>query len=286
MPCDLHTHSTHSDGTLTPAALIAAAKELGLSAVALTDHNTVSGLPDFMREAQRQGVTAVAGTELSTVWEGREIHLLGLFIPPEHYADVTSLMQDYRDRKEQSNRDLTARLAAAGYPIDYAEVQRKNPSGNINRALIAKELLAQGCVPSVKAAFDTLLGEGMGYYIPPERLDFLTAIRFLRSIRALPVWAHPLQYADEAFVRRLLPAAVEAGLVGLEIQHSSYDRTTAARAQAIARDFGLLYSGGSDYHGAVKPDVQLGVGSREGTAPNIPHEYYENLRARAEKGRE
>ncbi len=283
MPCDLHTHSTHSDGTLTPAALVAEAKRLNLT-VALTDHNTVSGLPDFMAEAERQGVTAVAGTELSTVCEGKEIHLLGLFIPPSHYANVTVLMQDYRARKEQSNRDLTNRLAADGYPIDYTEILQKNPNGNINRALIARELLAGGCVPSVKAAFDTLLGEGMGYYIPPERLNIMDAIRFLRSIHTLPIWAHPLQYADESFVRKILPAAVEAGLLGMEVMHSSYDHATVACAKSIADDFGLLYSGGSDYHGAVKPDVRLGVGSRRGDTFNIPDEYYDKLRAKAVNG--
>ncbi len=281
MPIDLHIHSTHSDGTLPPAELIAEAKRLGLSAVALTDHNTVSGLPDFLFEADKQGVTAVAGTELSTVYQDREIHLLGLFIPAEAFPVITALMQDYRARKEQSNRDLVARLTAGGYPIDYAEVEGKNPGGNINRALIAKELMAKGYVTSVKEAFDTLLGEGMGYYTPPKRLDFFDAIRFLRSIHTIPVWAHPLQYMDEPTVRAILPLAVEAGLVGMEVQHSSYDDATIARAKSMADEFGLLYSGGSDFHGAVKPDVKLGVGSREGTKPNIPDEYYEKLREQA-----
>jgi predicted metal-dependent phosphoesterase TrpH len=283
MPCDLHIHSTHSDGTLTPAEIVSKAKELGLTAVALTDHNTVSGLPAFMKEAQKQGVTAVAGTELSTVCEGKELHLLGLFIPTDAFPAVTAITQDYLIRKEQSNRDLAARLTADGYGVDYDKIKKSTPDGNVNRALIAGELLARGYVPSVKAAFDTLLGEGMGYYLPPERLDFFTAIRFLREIRALPVWAHPLQYIEEATVRRILPAAVEAGLLGIEVQHSSYDDKTIARAKSIADEFGLLYSGGSDYHGAVKPNVKLGVGNRTHEPPNIPDEYYENLRRRAKE---
>ena len=283
MPIDLHLHSTHSDGTLTPAEIIAKAKSLGLSAVALTDHNTVSGVPAFLSEAARQGVTAVAGTELSTVYKGKEIHLLGLFIPSEAFPAVTTLTEDYLTRKEQSNRDLVARLAADGYRVDYDTIREATPDGNINRALIAKALLAGGYVPSVKAAFDTLLGEGMGYYTPPTRPDFFETIRFLRSIHALPVWAHPLQYIDEATVREALPAAVEAGLVGMEVMHSSYDEATVTAAKALADEFGLLYSGGSDFHGSVKPDVQMGVGSREGTEPNIPDEYYESLRERAEK---
>ena len=102
-----------------------------------------------------------------------------------------------------------ARLAADGYRVDYDTIQNATPDGNINRALIAKALLAGGYVPSVKAAFDTLLGEGMGYYIPPERLDLFDAIRFLKSIHAVPVWAHPLQYIDEATVRVELRDALE-----------------------------------------------------------------------------
>ena len=277
MVIDLHIHSTHSDGTLTPAEILTEAQRLGLSAVALTDHNTVSGLPDFLNCAKAMSITAVAGTELSTVYEGREIHLLGLFIPTQHFADITALMQDYRARKAQSNRDLVRRLRQGGYVIDYTDVERKNPNGNINRALIAKELMVMGYVSSVKEAFDTLLGEGMGYYIPPKRLDFFDAIRFLRRIHALPVWAHPLQYMDESTVRAILPRAMEAGLAGMEVQHSSYSDETIARAKAIAHEFGLLYRGGSDFHGAVKPDVRLGVGSREGDTPNIPDGYYEAL---------
>ena len=281
MPIDLHLHSTHSDGTLPPAALIQRIKSAGLSAAALTDHNTVSGVPAFLEEAHRQGVTAVTGVELSTVRDGRELHLLGLFIPPEHLSDVTALTEDYLVRKEQSNRDLVVRLAADGYRVDYDAIREATPDGNVNRALIAKALLAGGYVPSVKAAFDTLLGEGMGYYIPPSRIDFLEAIRFLRSIRTVPVWAHPLQYIDEATVTALLPLAEEAGLIGMEVMHSSYTEATVTAAKALADRFGLLYSGGSDFHGSVKPDVYLGIGSREGTEPNIPDEYYERLRAKA-----
>jgi predicted metal-dependent phosphoesterase TrpH len=282
MPIDLHLHSTHSDGTLTTAEIVAKAKSLGLNAVALTDHNTVSGVPAFLSEAEKQGVTAVAGTELSTVYKGRDVHLLGLFIPEEAFPAVTALTEDYLNRKEQSNRDLVARLSADSYKVDYDTIRSATPDGNVNRALIAKALLADGYVPSVKAAFATLLGEGMGYYIPPKRLDFFEAIRFLRSIHAVPVWAHPLQYIDVTTVREALPHAMEAGLLGIEVMHSSYTEATVTAAKAIADEFGLLYSGGSDFHGAVKPDVHLGIGSREGTEANIPDAYYEKLREQAE----
>lgn len=274
MSVDLHIHSTRSDGTLTPAEIVGRARQLGL-AVALTDHNTVAGVAEFLAEAERLGVDAVGGIELSTVYRDREIHLLGLFIPPEHYGDLEALVRDYRDRKEQSNLDLVARLRAGGYVLDYGEIKRKNPDSFVNRALIAAELTELGYTESVSEAFRTLLGEGLGYYVPPERLDFFEAIRFLRRIRTVPVWAHPLQYAEEAAVRAILPGAMEAGLLGMEVQHSSYDDDTVLRAKALADEFGLLYSGGSDFHGAVKPDVRLGVGKGN---LDIPDSYCEALR--------
>ena len=282
MSIDLHMHSTHSDGSFTPAEIISMVKAAGLSAVALTDHNTVSGVPAFMAEAARQGVTAVAGTELSTLYRGKEIHILGLFIPESHYADVGALTAEYDAYKDESNRDLIVSLAKGGYTLDYEEMLRKYPDCTINRAHFAQELVARGYVPSVSEAFDRILDEKNGYYVPPKRLGLVEAIRFLRSIGAVTVWAHPLQFLDEATFREILPIAMDAGLLGMEVQHSSYGEDTILLSKAIADEFGLLYCGGSDFHGKAKPTVKLGVGSKNGTEPNIPHEYYEKLRQAAE----
>ena len=282
MSIDFHIHTTHSDGSFTPAEIISMVKETGLSAVAITDHNTVSGVPAFMAEAARQGVTAVAGTELSTMYQGEEIHLLGLFIPEAHYADVGALTAEYDTYKERSTRDLIVALDKGGYTLDYEKMLRQYPDCTINRAHFAQELVAHGYVPTVSAAFDRILDEKNGYYVPPKRLEMVEAIRFLRSICAVTVWAHPLQFMDEATVREILPIAIEAGLLGMEVQHSSYDEATVLRAKAIADEFGLLYSGGSDFHGKAKPTVKLGVGSKHETEPNIPNEYYETLRRAAE----
>ena len=167
MPCDLHIHSTHSDGTLTPAALIAEAKRLGLT-VALTDHNTVSGLTDFLNEARKQGVTAIPGIEISSDLGGTELHVVGLFIAPEHYAAIEKLMVKYHKLKEESNIRLIENLRHAGYAIDYASVQKRAAHSTPNRALIALELVEQGYVSSVQEAFDKLLKEKHGYYIPPS----------------------------------------------------------------------------------------------------------------------
>lgn len=273
MFCDLHCHSLYSDGSYTPAELIAEAKSKGL-VIALTDHNTVSGLPEFLAEAQRLGVTAVPGTELSTCYGKHELHLLGLFIAPEYYDRVERLVKEFHVLKEISNMEMIERLNEAGYAIDYLSVKRRNPREHVNRAHVAAELLEKGYVSSVSEAFATLLGEEHGFYVPPARLTLEEAISFLREIHAIPALAHPLQELSEAELRELLPAAVEAGLLGMEVFHSSYDEKISACAQRIAAEFGLLPCGGSDFHGKNKPDISLGTG-RGGM--EIPREIYDNL---------
>ena len=257
--CDLHTHSVYSDGTYTPGEIVAEAKRLGL-VVALTDHNTAAGLPEFMDAARELGVTAVPGVEFSTEYAGKELHLLGLFVMPEHYAAVERMVKEQHVLKEISNMELVERLNQAGYMIDYAKVKSRNPNGNANRAHMAAELLEQGYVASVREAFDTILRDDGGFYVPPSRLSLLDVIRELRRIGVLPVLAHPLQELTERELRQLLPEAAEAGLVGLETVHSSYTPEMIAFAETIAAEVGLLSSGGSDFHGSVKPDISLGVG--------------------------
>ena len=257
--CDLHTHSVFSDGTYTPEELIAEAGRMGLI-IALTDHNTAAGLPDFMDAAEKQGVTAVPGVEFSTEYLGKELHLLGLFVQPEHYRAVERMVKEQHVLKEISNMELVERLNQAGYRIDYAKVKRRNPSGNANRAHMAAELLEQGYVTSVREAFDTILSDGGGFYVPPLRLQLTDVIKSLRRIGVVPVLAHPLQELTETELRELLPVAIEAGLMGMETMHSSYSPDRICLAEEIAAEFHLLSSGGSDFHGSVKPDVSLGTG--------------------------
>ena len=271
--CDLHTHSVFSDGTYTPGEIIAEAKRLGLI-VALTDHNTAAGLPEFMDAAQKLGVTSVPGVEFSTEYKGKELHLLGLFVLPEHYAAVERMVKEQHVLKEISNMELVERLNQAGYSIDYMKVKRRNPNGNANRAHMAAELLDQGYVTSIREAFDTILSDNGGFYVPPSRLQLIDVIKELKRIGVLPILAHPLQELTEAELRNLLPNAIEAGLAGMETMHSSYTPETIALAEMIATEFNLLSSGGSDFHGSVKPGISLGTG--KGWLC-IPSEIYSNL---------
>lgn len=259
MYCDLHSHTVHSDGSYTPRELVLAAKEKNLI-IALTDHNTVSGLSDFLSEAEREGVRAIPGTEISTDYQGKEFHLLGLFIEPEHYEKIESLCTEFLQLKELSNIDLVSKLAAIGYVMDYEVIKSMNVKGMVNRAHIARELVRRGYIASVKEAFDNLLSPSRGYYVPPKRLELIEAIKFLKSIGAVTVLAHSLKEVDADYIRSMLPDLVDAGLDAIETMHSSYDEEKIALSKKIAAEFGLLESGGSDFHGLMKPGVELGVG--------------------------
>ncbi len=258
--CDLHNHSTFSDGTDTPTRLLELAQERGLNAIALTDHNTVAGLPEFLKAAEGKSVRAIAGTEFSTDYKGTELHILGLFLKPEHFASITDLLEGYRLRKEQSNRDLVEKLNAAGYLIDYEQVKNSTPEGQVNRALIAAELTRLGYTESIQAAFKQLLNPKRGYYTPPERFSPFEIIRYIKSLGAVAVLAHPFLNLNETQLREFLTEAVPCGLDGMETMYSTYDEQTTATAKKVADEFGLLHSGGSDYHGGNKPHIQMGVG--------------------------
>ena len=260
LTCDLHTHSTFSDGTLTPTQLVEEAQRCGLAAVALCDHNTVAGLPEFLAAAEGKRVETVPGIEFSTDHFGTELHMLGLFIEPEYYEQVTDLLEDFRIRKDRSNAELVEALGREGYYLNYESIKAGTPNGQVNRAHIAAALMEQGYVSSVKEAFKTLLAPKHGYYKPPERLNVFDAIRFIKSVRGMAVLAHPFLNLDEGALRTFLPQAKDCGLDGMETIYSSYDAETAGIAARMAAEFGLKRSGGSDFHGANKPDIQLGVG--------------------------
>lgn len=272
--CDLHTHSTFSDGTCTPTELVRAAKELGLGAIALTDHNTIAGLPEFLAAAENAGVTAVPGVEFSTDFEGLDVHILGLFIRPEDYRKVSELLEEGCRQKEQSNLKLVNALRADGYDLDYADIKARSPGGQINRAHIAAVLTEKGYTASIKDAFSTILSQKHGYYHPPRRPGSFEVIRFIKSLGAVAVLAHPLLTMDAQTLHRFLHPALAGGLDAMETVYSTYDAQTAALAASIAAEYGLLQSGGSDFHGGNKPDTRLATGRG---ALRVPLDFYERL---------
>ncbi len=264
--CDLHTHSVYSDGTCTPEQLIELAREAGLSALVLSDHNTVAGLSSFLEAAQGSGVEPVPGVEFSTEYLDNELHVLALYIKPCHYDRINALLQDFLDRKDQSNFDLVQRLNQTGMELDYQAIKEK-AAGSINRAVIAAEMVRLGYCDSVKQAFSQWLSAKQGYYIPPRRPDAFETIRFIKSIGAVAVLAHPFLSLTEEQLREFLPEAKAAGLDGMEVFYSTYDREQTQLALQIVQEYGLLKSGGSDFHGQNKPDISIGTGRGELAVP-------------------
>lgn len=275
--CDLHTHSYFSDGTDSPAQLVEKAVALGLSAIALTDHNTVAGLPEFLKAAEGKAILAVPGIEISTGYNGKELHIVGLFLNPERFGQITEFLSIINRRKEESNKLLIENLIQAGYIMSYEEIAAKH-QGSINRAVIAAELLEKGYISEMKEAFKGVLSSGNGYYQPPERIPSQGAIAFLRSIGAVPVLAHPFLNMQEEELTEFIRKAEPCGLAAMETRYVTYSPEITSIATRIARENNLLESGGSDYHGKNKPDIAIGIG-RGNLA--VPASYVPELERRA-----
>ena len=258
--CDLHTHSTCSDGTLTPAELIRLAEALELGAVALCDHNTVAGLPEFLAAGAESRVEAVPGVEFSTDYRDGELHLLALFVKPEHYSAITEKVEQMWQRKEQSNLDLIRSLKSAGVSLDYGAIKDGTPNGQVNRAVIAAEMVRRGYCESVQEAFSNWLSPKHGHFVPPKRLDVLEMIGFVRSIGAVPVLAHPFLNLREDGLREFLGQAVPRGLAAMETEYATFSEAQRQLLREIAGEYGIKPSGGSDFHGANKPDIAMGTG--------------------------
>lgn len=256
--CDLHTHSSFSDGTLSPGELVREACSAGLSAIALTDHNTVLGLPDFFA-ASNENIKLIGGIEFSTEWHGEELHLLALGVKEEHYQPIMALVNDYREKKKRATAELVERLISAGYKIDKDRLY-SGARDLINRAHIAMELVRCGYVKSREEAFDSILASGGEFYSPPKYIEITDCVDFILSLGLVPVLAHPLFNIDGDTLRELLSEIVPRGLVGMETIYSEYSDEESRLADSLAREFGIVGSGGSDFHGANKPDIKLGLG--------------------------
>lgn len=276
--CDLHTHSLYSDGTFTPTEIIEMAEKFGLSAVALTDHNTVAGLAEFTKAAEGKRVQAIAGIEISTDYSDRELHILGLCLTPSMYGKLTPPLDEMLKRREKANFDLIDRLNQAGFDIDYQEVKSRTQAKSFNRAHVAASMVEKGYADSISEAFDRYLAVGKGFYFGPKRLDVFETIAFLKELGAVAVIAHPFLQLNEEELRIFLAKAKACGLDGMETMYSAYSAETTKKAKAIAAEFGLKESGGSDFHGNNRPGITLGSGRGD---MKVPTSVVERLRERA-----
>ena len=276
--CDLHTHSCYSDGSYTPGQLMKAAEQIGLGAIALTDHNTVSGLAEFIRSAEGKTIEAVPGIEFSTDYNGKELHIVGLFIRPEHYTQITVFLKETLQRKEVANLMLIDELAKVGVKLDYGRIKAGTPHGMVNRALIAYEMTIKEYTTSVEDAFERYLKRSRGLYTPPEISNAYDVIEFIKSLGSVAILGHPYVNLTHDELLGFLPHAVECGLDGMETISPLFPDYNMKRADEVADAFGLLKSGGSDFHGVNKPKNKLGSGIDGNIA--VPMEFLEKLKAR------
>lgn len=240
---DLQSHSTASDGVLAPARVVETASALNLAAIALTDHDTLSGVDEAVAVGERLGVRVAPGIELGTHFEGNELHMLGLHI--RNRDAIRDALRDFRSQRVARAEQIVDALNENGIPITLDAVLQEAGEGAVGRPHVARALIAGGWVSEFREAFDKWIGAGRPAYRPREHFDIVDAISLIHSSGGLAIWAHPAELATEARLRRLR----ELGLDGVEVLHPSHPGYLAQRIFDHARKLDLLPSGGSDWHG-------------------------------------
>lgn len=272
---DLHVHSNKSDGSFTPSELVDYAVEKGLRAFALTDHDTTEGLDEAIAAATGKEIEVIPGIEFSTEYEGKDIHIVGLYI--DHKSEVFSKqIQAFVDSRTLRNRKMCANLQSAGIDISYEKLLAAFPGAVITRAHYAKYLLDHGAVNSMPEAFDKYLGDHTRYFVPREKVTPMQAVKLILDAGGIPVLAHPtLYHMSDKRLELLLYRLKEAGLAAMECIYSTYTPSEERQMKKLADKYGLLPSGGSDFHGTTKPKLDLAVGYGNLT---VPEEILTNLK--------
>lgn len=276
--CDLHTHSTCSDGSDSPELLLENAIKAGLSAIAITDHNNVEGVIRFQEAAKGKDIIAVGGCEFSTDYEGKELHLVGLFLEEKRIPEIREFLEKLVQDKIQTNYDTIQRFKDAGYDADVEEFKKTLTAVVPNRVHIANYLVSKGIVKDKNDAFDNYLQDGGKFYKSPKKPDFIKTIDFIHSVGGVAVWAHPLFHVNEEKCIEILKLAKH--LDGVECYYTTYTPEQTEFMLKAAKEFNLIVSGGSDYHGTNKPDTQLGKGYGNLA---VPFTCFENLNKRKEQ---
>lgn len=250
---DLHMHSTASDGSLPPAAVVEAARAAGLRAIALTDHDTFAGIPEARRVAGPIGIRVVAGTELSVVLDGKELHLLALHV--ERPGPLEAELADLREARRARAAQIVERLNALGVPLGLDAVFAEAGGGAVGRPHVARAMVAAGWARDFRDAFDRYLGNGRPAHVEKRRFDAAAAIHLVHEAGGLAVFAHPGPTGSRERIEKL----AGIGLDGVEVLHPSHTTEDIARLRTLVQHFDLVPSGGSDWHGA--PDGPRTIGN-------------------------
>lgn len=274
---DLHVHSTESDGTFTPTELVDEARRAGLSAFALTDHDTCSGIEKAMPYATTSGIELIPGIELSTDYHGKEVHIVGLYIDIENEQLLTKTAE-YRKCRSERNALMVEALQKEGLSITMEELIAENPDCVITRANIARFLYEHGQIKSVREAFDRYIGDHCKCYVGRLKVASADAVRLIKEAGGTAILAHPLLYGlSNANLQKMIDELKPAGLDGLEAIYSTYTTREEQQMKRLARENYLLISGGSDFHGSNKPDIALGKGRGH---LYIPYSVLESIQAK------
>jgi len=258
---DLHIHTTASDGTMSPAGIVRYAKEKGLRVIAITDHDTIEGLPEGIQEGNKVGLEVIPGVELSADTPTGTMHLLGYYIDPacSELADKLRVLQQARMER---NLKIVERLRALGIPLELSEVKAAPEHGQIGRPHFAYTMVHKGYAQNIQDAFDRYLGKGRPAYVEKFRFAPEEAMHFIRKAGGITVLAHPftLKQPEPVDFEALIRELKEKGLDGIEVYYPEHSDGQRKLYRDVAQKYGLVISGGSDFHGLTKDAVDLGEG--------------------------
>lgn len=277
---DLHVHSNKSDGTCSPSDLVTLALSKGLSAFALTDHDTTEGIDealDAAQKARKQGadIEVIPGIEFSTEYEGKDIHIVGIDINYKSESFQKYLIE-FQESRDNRNRKMCLKLAEHGVDITYEKLCTEYPDSVLTRAHYAKYMLEHGAVKSMSEAFDRYIGDRAPCFLPREKVTPAWAVELILESGGIPILAHPILYhMSDARLEKLVAYLKSAGLVGIEAIYSTYNAAEERQIRKLARQYDLCISGGSDFHGDTKPGLEMGNGYGK---LFIPYEVLEKLR--------
>ncbi|GMV50068.1 PHP domain-containing protein [Nitrospirales bacterium NOB] len=275
---DLHLHTTHSDGSFSTREVMTFAKQAGVSALAITDHDIVDGIPEAIAAGQELSIEVVPGVEISSRFQGSELHILGYFI---NWRDtvLNERMARLRAGRHERNPRIVQRLNELGIDITYDEVRALAGTESVGRPHIARVLMEKKIVSSAKEAFDRYLANGRPAYVDRELPEPEEAVQWIREAGGIPVLAHPTWVRTSAEGLRTLLGQLKAqGLGGIEVHYSTHTPSQTTEYLELAKLHDLLVTGGSDFHGLTKPDIEVGIG-RGGL--KVPEKLLEPLRQAA-----
>jgi len=274
---DLHCHSTASDGTLPPREVVRLAKDRGLSALALTDHDTIGGIADASDEAKKIGLDFLPGIEISCEYLPGTMHILGYGVDPKSpvLTDMTEKLIEGRDNR---NPKIVDKLKELGVAITMEEVEAQANGGVVGRPHIAAILVRKGYVTSIKQAFNEYLAPGGKAYFDKERLSSKQALGMILDSGGLPVLAHAFQLRcdNDSQLETVVKNLLDQGLAGIEVLHSDHDPAWVEKTTRLADKYNLLKTGGSDFHGGNKQNIDLGLAAGR----RVPRAFYDALVAR------